>query len=60
MSLVGLVSRSVARSTQLRATVLEMEVGPVIAAELGQRVRPEEPARQRKAAALARWHGRMM
>ena len=30
--------------------------GWVIAADLGQRVRPEEPFVQRKAAAFARWH----
>jgi hypothetical protein len=30
--------------------------GWVIAVDLGQRVCPEEPALQRKAAAFARWH----
>ena len=30
--------------------------GRVIAADLGQRVRPDEPFVQQKAAAFARWH----
>ena len=44
------------RSSDEAAVMAVERRGWVIAVDLGQRVRPEEPSRQRKAAAFVRWH----
>jgi hypothetical protein len=44
------------RSSVEAAVMVVERRGRVIAADLGQRVRPDEPFVQQKAAAFARWH----